>query len=298
MKIDRLFSIVQILVNKKTVTAAELAEYFGVSIRTIYRDIEVLSANNVPIYCSQGKGGGISILDSYLIDKTLLSDNEQNQILSSLQSLKETGKVDVETSLIKLSNLFNKKDVDWIKIDFSKWEENDKEDEKFEVLKQSIIDSRFVKFLYFSNSGEMTERIVEPVRLVFKGYRWYIYGFCKLRNDYRFFKLSRIEKLKMLDETFVKRKDIVINTDYYTDCGELIDVKFKINKKMASRVYDEFRNDNINLDGNSFLVEAKIPKNPYIYTYLLSYGDDLVILEPKFLIDNFKRILKSILEKY
>ena len=76
MKIDRLFSIVQMLVNRKSVTAKELADYFNVSVRTIYRDIEILSVNGIPIYATQGKGGGISILENYSIDKTIVSDEE------------------------------------------------------------------------------------------------------------------------------------------------------------------------------------------------------------------------------
>lgn len=114
MKIDRLFSIVQILVNKKIITAKELAEQFDVSVRTIYRDIDILSANGIPVYSVQGKGGGISILDNYSIDKTIVSDDDQNKILMALQSVNATGQIDVKDSLIKLKNLFRKNETDWI----------------------------------------------------------------------------------------------------------------------------------------------------------------------------------------
>lgn len=131
MKIDRLFSIVNILLNKKLVTAKELAEHFQVSIRTIYRDIEILSTNNIPIYSVKGKGGGISILEGYAIDKTMLSDNEQKQILMALESVSATGKINVDESLLKLGNVFNKSNTNWIQIDFSPWEIDEKDQEIF-----------------------------------------------------------------------------------------------------------------------------------------------------------------------
>ncbi len=266
MKIDRLFSIVQILVNKKSITAGELAKHFNVSVRTIYRDIDVLSANGVPVYCAQGKGGGISILDNYMIDKTMLSDEEQKQVLLSLQSVNVTGQIDVQDSLIKLRNVFKKNNTDWIEIDFSNWEQSDNEKANFEAIKDSIINLRVINFSYFSTKGEISERTIEPYRLVFKGYQWYIYGFCRMRNDFRFFKLTRIDNLKVLDETFKRRQEITVNKKYNTDSQEIVRVKMKISSRMAARVYDEFRKGTIEFDGDNFIVEADIPKNEYLYT--------------------------------
>ncbi|MEI3402409.1 MAG: HTH domain-containing protein [Clostridia bacterium] len=81
MKTNRLFGIIYLLLSKNTMTAKELAEYFEVSTRTIYRDIELLSELNIPIYMSKGKNGGISLLENYKFDKSLLTNEEQNQIL-------------------------------------------------------------------------------------------------------------------------------------------------------------------------------------------------------------------------
>lgn len=298
MKIDRLFSILQILINKKNVTAKELASRFDVSVRTIYRDIDVLSANGVPVYCSQGKGGGISILDNYMIDKAILTDEEQKQVLLSLQSVNVTGQINVEDSLIKLRNVFNKNNTDWIEIDFSNWEQSHKEKEKFTAIKESIIDSKIIKFSYYSTKGEILKRIVEPYRLVFKGYQWYVYGFCKVRNDFRFFKLTRIDELSVTGEIFERRQNIDINTEYSTKESEYIKVKMKISSRMAARVYDEFRKGIIEFDGNNFIVEADIQKNEYLYTYFLGYGNDIEVLEPIEVRNKLKNLLKDILKKY
>jgi len=114
MQINRLFEIIYILLNKKSITAKELAEHFEVSVRTIYRDIDILSIAGIPIYTSQGKGGGISLLDDYVLDKSLLSEQEQKEILYALQSLTVANVPDTDKVLSKISNLFNKNKRNWI----------------------------------------------------------------------------------------------------------------------------------------------------------------------------------------
>ena len=298
MKIDRLFSIVQILTNKKMVTAGELAAHFNVSVRTIYRDIDILSANGIPIYCSQGKGGGISILDNYLIDKAILSDEEQKQVLLSLQSVNVTGQNDVGDSLVNLRNVFKKENTDWIEIDFSNWKQSDVENKIFEDIKHSIINCRIIECSYFNTRGEISKRKIEPYKLVFKGYQWYVYGFCMMRNDFRFFKLTRIDDLVVLDETFERKENISVSTKYNTGNNEFIRVKMKISSRMAARVYDEFRKGNIEFNGEYFIVETNIPNNEYLYTYFLAYGSDLEVLEPAEVRVEMQKLLEKIIKKY
>src|SRR5690554_6769585 len=119
MQINRLFEIVYILLHKKTVRAGELAEHFEVSIRTIYRDIDALCAAGVPIYTSKGRGGGISLVDRYVLNKSIFSEGEQNEILMSLQSLNVMKVPDIQPVLNKLSGIFNKQSMNWIDVDFS-----------------------------------------------------------------------------------------------------------------------------------------------------------------------------------
>jgi biotin operon repressor len=121
LQISRLFETVYLLLNKKSMTANELAEHFEVSKRTILRDIDRLSAAGIPVYTTQGKGGGISILDNFVLNKAAISDEEQNQILLALQSLSATQYVNGDELLSKLGALFDKSDSAWIEVDFSRW---------------------------------------------------------------------------------------------------------------------------------------------------------------------------------
>ncbi|MDR1440129.1 MAG: HTH domain-containing protein, partial [Clostridiales bacterium] len=139
MQISRLFEIVYLLLNKKSVTANELAEHFEVSGRTILRDIDTLSAAGIPVYTSQGKGGGISILDNFVLNKATISDEEQNQILLALQSLSAVGQAEADRILTKLRAIFDKAATDWIAVDFSRWGNSRADRERFETLKRAVV---------------------------------------------------------------------------------------------------------------------------------------------------------------
>jgi len=180
---NRLFEIVYILLQKKKTTAKELADRFEVSTRTIYRDIETLSRANIPIYANKGKDGGIALLDEYVLNKTILSEEEQNQILFALQGMKKVKGQEQEDILEKLSILFNKKIDDLIKIDFSNW--GYAKEERFDIIKSAILNKQLVQFTYYNSNGEKSKRIVEPLQIWFKDKSWYLVSYCKLKEDYR-----------------------------------------------------------------------------------------------------------------
>ena len=106
MKINRLLEISLVLLNKGTVTAKELAERFNVSTRTIYRDVDILSTAGIPVYTNKGNGGGISILDNYSINKTVLTDGERDSLLLALKTLQSTKYPEIDTVLDKIGAVF------------------------------------------------------------------------------------------------------------------------------------------------------------------------------------------------
>lgn len=154
---NRLFEIAYILIQKKKVTAKELANKFEVSTRTIYRDIETLSRANIPIYATKGKEGGIEILDEYVLNKMLLTEEEQNQILFALQGIKKVAGQNEKDILEKLSRLFNKKADDWIRIEFSNWGKDKEKEERFNKIKAAILNKNRIKFEYYNTNEEKSE---------------------------------------------------------------------------------------------------------------------------------------------
>lgn len=300
MQINRLFGIVYILLDKKTITAKELSEHFEVSVRTIYRDVETLSIAGIPIYTNKGKGGGISLIEEFVLNKSVLSEKEQNEILMSLQSLNAMKFIDVEPVLKRISTIFNKESTNWIDVDFTKWGSDDSEKEKFNIIKTAILSTKMVSFDYFSSYGEKTLRTVEPLKLVFKGQGWYIYGFCRLKSEFRLFKITRIRNINSLNEAF--KRDIPIDIwgegdKSYKD--KMVTLILKIDERMAYRIYDEFDQENIvkNSDG-SFNVITTFPEGDWIYGYVMSYGEYAEVIEPKEIRDTIKRKFEDGLKKY
>ena len=299
MQINRLLEIVYILFEKKTVTAKELAEHFEVSQRTIYRDVDKLSGAGIPIYASKGKGGGISLLDNFVINKSMLSDKEQIDILASLQGMKALNVPDVESVLNKLATMFEKNYADWIDVDFSNWGSNPEDKEKFNLLKTAIINKYTVEFDYYSSYGEKTKRSFEPLKLLFKGQAWYVYGFCTGKRDYRVFKVTRIKNLVLSKERFTRTMPQDISKEFQEEAKKIIKLVMKIESCMAYRVYDEFEQDCIfkNEDG-SFIVTTNLPENEWVYGYALSFGEYGEVLEPEHVREIIKVKLKNNLKKY
>lgn len=289
---NRLFEIVYILIQKKKVTAKELANRFEVSTRTIYRDIETLSRANIPIYATKGKEGGIEILDDYILNKMLLTEEEQNQILFALQGIKKVAGQDEKDILEKLSRLFNKKVDDWIRIDFSNWGKDNEKEKRFNKIKAAILNKNRIKFEYYNTNGEKSERIVEPLQIWFKDKSWYLIAFCKLKQDYRIFKIARIKEIEILEEHF--ERDLQQESKKEKCNFKTITLKLEISKKMAYRVYDEFEDSEITKkDDGSFIINVEYPENEWVYGYILSFGEYLKVLSP----ERVKRTIKNKIEK-
>ncbi|RII36704.1 YafY family transcriptional regulator [Clostridium chromiireducens] len=300
MQINRLFEIVYILLDKKIVTAKELSKHFEVSVRTIYRDIDILSGAGIPIYTNKGKGGGISLIEDFVLNKSVLSEKEQKEILMSLQSLNAMKYLEVEPILKKLSTVFNKKSTNWIDVDFSHWGSNDTEKEKFKIIKTAILNSEVLSFDYFSSYGEKTSRIAEPLKLVFKGQGWYLYAYCRLKNEFRIFKLRRIHTLVLLNENF-KRE---VPANIWGEAGKSYDIEMvtlvlRIDEKMAYRIFDEFEQENIirNKDG-SYTTTITFPSGEWIFGYIMSYGEYAEVIEPKNIRKEIKRKFEESVKKY
>ena len=294
---NRLFEIVYILLQKKKITARELAEKFEVSTRTIYRDVETLSRANVPIYATQGKDGGIALLDRFVLNKTILSEEEQNQILFALQSMKNVSGQDEKGVLEKLSTLFNKAASDWIKIDFSGWKKDSAQKARFDMIKKAILNKSRIEFVYYNSNGEKSKRIAEPLQIWFKDKSWYLMSYCKLKEDYRIFKISRMKEIKMLREHF--ERELPKEQKGKTRDFKIISLKLEISKDMAYRVYDEFENEGIIKNKNGdFVVKAECPENEWVWSYVLSFGEYAKVLSPKRAKEIIKEKLQKSLEKY
>lgn len=293
MQIDRMLQIVYILLNRKTITASKLAERFEVSQRTIYRDIDALCQAGIPVYTSKGKNGGISILDNFVLNKSVFSKGEQNEIIAALQSLSAVNYPEADRVLSKLSNIFDSKSNDWIEIDFSGW--GNLKQEMLASIKNAVINKKVISFEYYNTYREKALRTVEPLQLLFKGKAWYLKAFCRAKRSMRLFKLSRIKNIQILDEHF--NRQLENETSVAFDIGpdkNIVDIMMKIHSSQAYRVYDEFDDAQISLnEDGSFTICVSYPEDEWVYGYILSFGMYAEVIEPA----RIKKIIKEQLEK-
>lgn len=300
MQIGRLFEIVYLLLDQKKVTAKDLALRFEVSARTIYRDIETLSETGIPVYMTKGKGGGISILPGFVLNKAVITEAEKKDIMSSLHAINAIQLDDAGTALEKLNSLFGESNTDWIEVDFSAWANAEEETNHFQMMKEAILAKKEVQFTYASAKGQNTQRVVEPLKICFKGGAWYLYGYCKERKDFRFFKLRRIKELNMKETSFLQNAPKQVFKKESVFSGEFVQLKMKLAKELAYRVYDEFESYKLLEDG-SFLVEIHYPKGEWLFYYVASFGSQCEVLEPlevrNDVRDEFQKIVKNYLEK-
>ena len=297
MKDNRLFRILYYILEKGKVTASELADKFEVSVRTIYRDIDSISSVGIPIYALQGKGGGIEIAEDFVLSKSLLSENEKQQIMSALQGLDNTTIQRENELLTKLSALFKMKNTSWIEVDFNNWQNNKMYEKTFNDIKSAILSKNIISFTYFSSNEKETYRSVKSVRLLFKSQDWYLYAFCLFRNDFRYFKLSRIKNLEIYTEKFDDNfEDVILKKEMPHE--NTVNIKVKFDRKVAFRVYDELNGEIIEDSDGNLYIEIEIPNDYNLYNYIFSFGDGAEVLEPKEIRMQIKEMINKMAEKY
>ncbi len=308
--INRLVSIIYILMSKGTVTANELAERFEVSVRTIYRDIDALGLAGIPVYAKKGKNGGISLTEQFVLNKLLITEQEQQEILAALNGMQETGAQDTRAVLQKLGEFFKTEPIDWLAIDLSDW--SGARQQLYEDIKQAILERRIICFDYYGQNNTMSNRVVEPMQLLFKEYTWYLKGFCRERQDFRTFKVFRMKRLQVLEERFEPRNEASTKEQkaWETDAEEKLPVEqlpddhwshieMRIDKREAYRVYDRFEEHELELlESGDFLVRMDCCLDDWVYGLILNFGPSATVLSPEHVRAEVVKRLHNMLANY
>ena len=308
MKVDRLVSIIMILLDKERIGAQELADMFEVSPRTIYRDIDTINMAGIPICSTSGVGGGFEIMQKYKIDRKVFSTADLSAILMGLSSLSNMMRGDeLVNALAKVKSFIpadRAKDIELkanqIYVDLSPWMSNRNIQPYLEIIKIALQKSKLLSFEYADRYGNKTARTAEPYQLVLKSSHWYMQGYCHKRSDYRLFKLSRISNLRMQEETFIPR-------DYQKPILDFADIletmqtkiKIRIHKSVMDRVLDYCTYENFSPDGDEhYIVSFPFIENDYYYNILLGFGNKCECLEPLHIRAEMKRRIRDIATLY
>ncbi|MDD3250995.1 MAG: YafY family protein [Lachnospiraceae bacterium] len=308
MKVDRLVSIILILLDKQRIGAQELANMFEVSPRTIYRDIDAINMAGIPIRSTSGVGGGFEIMQEYKIDRNVFSTADLSVLLMGLSSL--TGMVrgdELVHALAKVKSFIpaeRAKDIELkvnqICIDLSPWIGISNLQPYLEIIKAALQENKLLTLEYIAHHGNKTVRTIEPYQLVLKSTHWYLQGYCYERDAFRLFRLSRMSNLQMKEETFVPReyqKPIL-------DFAEILEtmqtkIKIRIHKSVMDRVLDFCSYEDFSPDGEEhYIVCFPFIENEYYYDMLLSFGNKCECLEPLHIRTEMKRRIQNIATIY
>lgn len=308
MKVDRLVSIIMILLDKKRIGAQELADMFEVSSRTIYRDIEAINMAGIPVRSTPGVGGGFEIMQEYKLDQKVFSTADLSALLMGLSSLSAMVPSDeLACALAKVKSFIpvdQAKDIELkgnqIGIDFSPWADNSNIQPYLERIKGALQESKLLTFEYIAHHGNKTARTAEPYQLVWKSSHWYLQGYCHKRNDYRLFRLSRMANLQIQEETFILRDYPKPQLDF-ADLLETMQTKIKIriHRSVMDRVLDFCSYEDFSPDGEEhYIVRFPFVENEYHYNILFSFGNQCECLEPLHIRTEMKRRIQEIAAIY
>lgn len=300
MKIDRLIGILSVLLQKETVTAPYLAEKFEVSRRTINRDVEELCRAGIPIVTKQGAGGGISIMNDYKLERTLLTGTEMQDILAGLRSL------DSASGTNRYRRLMEKLSVgasdfmtgnQSVLIDLSSWDKRGLTP-KIESVRTAIDTGRELEFRYYAPYGE-SDRCIQPYYLIFHWSSWYVWGWCKVREDYRLFKLNRMEALSLSDRTFEKKSVPLPDLSNEHVFPEKVYVKALFDAECKWRLIEEFGSGCFAEQEDGRLLFCRdYTDEEHLILWILGFQERAELLEPEHVRERLRQIIQKMEERY
>ena len=307
MTVDRLVSIIMILLDKKRIGAQELADMFEVSTRTIYRDIDAINMAGIPVRGASGVGG-FEIMQEYKVDKKVFSADDLSALLMGLSSLSGMIRGDeLVHALAKVKSFIpadRAKEIELkanqICIDLSPWMGNRNIQPYLETIQSALQENKLLSFEYIAHHGNKTARTAEPYQLVLKGNHWYLQGYCRVRSDFRLFRLSRMSNLQIKEEIFAPRDYQKPQLDFDSILETMqTKIKIRIHRSVMERVLDFCTYEDFSSDGNEYyIVNFPFIDNEYHYDILLSFGDKCECLEPLHVREKMKRRIHDIVAIY
>lgn len=212
-RLSRLTAILTQLQTKRLLTATNLAEKFNVSIRTIYRDIRALEQAGVPIITEDGKG--YTLIDGYKIPPVMFTESQANALILAEQLVlknKDTSFIkDYTEAIDKIKAVLRQTDKDKANLlaDRTRFEQNinrERNSNNISELQQALTNFHLIKIDYTNEKKETTSRIVEPFALISTTENWLLIAWCRLRKEFRYFRLDRISNMQVLTEKFEPHK--------------------------------------------------------------------------------------------
>ncbi len=307
MKFEIMIGILLELLSKRYVKATYLAEKFGVNVRSIYRYINELDYAGVPLYSVRGNKGGFAIVDTYKIPSTFMTVKEFEHTIATLTAITEgvSDKI-LSSAIAKLKAVVKNETTGfdiksgYLVIDAGPWGDTVGYKSKLVTLQKSIDDNKLLFIRYHDRNGEISERTIEPHLIVFKQGLWYVFAYCRLRDDFRFFKTGRIEQATILEQSFTRRdlSNMELPLNFWHNEQNTVDVTMEIDKSYLSDVEEWLGIENISQLNGKYVASVKLPFDNGLVSKIMSYGGGIKVLEPTELKDEIKKCAQTIIDRY
>ncbi|GAB2572746.1 helix-turn-helix transcriptional regulator [Gracilibacillus alcaliphilus] len=293
MKLERLLSIIILLLNRRMVQAKELAERFEVSIRTIYRDVETINMAGIPIVTYQGANGGISLAEGYRLDRNILTNDELASIVTALRSISTSyGEVHHKQLMEKMNSVVLPNEAESFQdktnrvlIDYSPWDGQERLQAKLDLLKGAIDQEVIVTFVYSDAQGKVTKRSAEPHTLILKGKQWYLQAYCLEKEQFRLFKLNRIKDLLINEEQVFTRRQVPSSQNIAAKgqgtSSETTTIVLQFQEEARHLAEDWFGVEELIVtETGGWQVRKQYPEDEWLYGFILGFGPYVEVIEP------------------
>lgn len=312
-RLERLSAILIHLQSKKIITASEMAERFNVSVRTVYRDINALIEAGVPVGAEAGTG--YFLVDGYKLPPVMFTTQEATALIIAEKLIDyfpdRFTKTNFHDALFKIKAVLKGQQKDHIELlsentrIFQGYGNPEQKEYIFlQEVQQAVVNKKAIEISYYVPSREqLTRREVEPLGICFYMNDWHLIAWCRMRNDYRDFRMDRIKAVKHLDENFINENPISIDEYFKTWFIklDLSEVKISVSKEVASKisnskywygfVKEEIKPDHfeMNFYNHDLVGFAK---------WLLTIGTEIQIITPPELKEIHRNLISELVKQF
>ncbi|NOU58345.1 helix-turn-helix transcriptional regulator [Marinifilum caeruleilacunae] len=312
-RIDRLQAILTHLQSKKVVTAQEIADRFSISLRTVYRDIRALEEGGIPIGAEAGLGYYID--DSYSLPPIMFTSEEASAILIAGKIIPHTSDKTIDhafqNALYKIKSVMKSEDKEVleklessVKVFNGPYEIPQRDSIYLQDIQQALVKSKVLQLEYFAHyTQEHSLREVEPIGLLFYALNWHLIAYCRLREDYRDFRLDRIRNLEVSNETYNRKLDKAFD-EYLArerEQYQSFEVELRIEKKMALYIHESkywYGYLGETEDGNFVNMKFLNPDLNGFARWILCMLDSVEVISPVILRNQLVEMVQKLNSKY
>lgn len=306
MKYEIMIKMFFCLLAKRKMSAGELAARFEISTRSVYRYIDEMTVAGIPIDVARGANGGIYISDAYKLPRGFLTREEYEQAIAAMEAMdSELHNAALRSAIEKLSSQIKTERRETaisgnILVDSGTWGSEHRFSDKLTLISRATDEREALEIDYMDRGGKHSRRTILPHLLVYKQNIWYVYAFCRLRGEFRLFKIGRMRSIVETEEHFeplpFSRADIPLK--FWVNSEKCVEARFALTKEVlpfaeewlgVEAVYEK--------DGRKY-AEATLPDDDSLIGKILSAGPGFTVLAPAELAERVKTAAAKIAENY